>query len=78
MCHWRRVQNVYQRCGHVENMPEEMIECGSSRCKFSAYHPPTCQPPSCTKTCLQYRTYPEHYTLNKNAFCRACTAAGYR
>ncbi|KAL1681011.1 NADP-dependent oxidoreductase domain-containing protein [Schizophyllum commune] len=57
MCHWRRVQNVYQRCGHVENM----IECGSSRCKFSAYHPPTCQPPSCTKTCLQYRTYPEHY-----------------
>ncbi|KAL1746464.1 hypothetical protein HDZ31DRAFT_34062 [Schizophyllum fasciatum] len=78
MCHWRRVQHVYQRCGHAVNLPEQLIECGSRNCKFSQFHPLTCVPPTCTRSCLQYRTYPESYTLTKASYCHACAAAGYR
>ncbi|KIJ69435.1 hypothetical protein HYDPIDRAFT_123921 [Hydnomerulius pinastri MD-312] len=53
MCHWRRVQNTYKRCGHVYDLPDEMIQCDNKFCKFSPMHPSTCVPPSCTNTCWQ-------------------------
>ncbi|TRM57161.1 hypothetical protein BD626DRAFT_225253 [Schizophyllum amplum] len=74
MCHWRRVRNVYLRCGHAENLPDQMIECGSRNCKFSPNHPPSCQPPRCTQTCAQYRLYPELYSPNIDGYCSECAA----
>ncbi|THH21457.1 hypothetical protein EW146_g100 [Bondarzewia mesenterica] len=54
MCHVRRVKNIYLHCGHAVELPEELIRCESVTCKFSAYHPPTCRPPTCKTTCWQY------------------------
>ncbi|KAL4067600.1 hypothetical protein J3A83DRAFT_3692940 [Scleroderma citrinum] len=63
MCHWRRVQNTYKRCGHVFDLPDEMVQCENRYCKFSAMHPSTCVPPKCIETCWQYRQFPQQYTV---------------
>ncbi|KAF8228968.1 hypothetical protein L208DRAFT_1288899, partial [Tricholoma matsutake] len=39
------------------------VRCTSANCKFSPYHDPNCKPPSCTKTCAQYRAYPEQHSM---------------
>ncbi|KAG1778344.1 hypothetical protein EV702DRAFT_1095817, partial [Suillus placidus] len=76
--YWRHVRNVYLRCGHTFNIPDESIVCDDSRCKFSPNHPATCLPPTCKSTCRQYRQYPQQYSPNINRFCPACEQAGYR
>ncbi|KAF8351608.1 hypothetical protein F5887DRAFT_938319, partial [Amanita rubescens] len=58
MCTWRRVRNLYKRCGHAVNLPDEEIKCSSATCKFSPAHPKECAPPMCTATCWQYRLFP--------------------
>ncbi|KAG2126816.1 hypothetical protein DEU56DRAFT_821789 [Suillus clintonianus] len=78
MCYWRRVRNVYLRCGHAINLPDQLITCENTRCKFSPNHPTTCGPPTCKQTCCQYRQYPQQYSPNINSFCPTCEAAGYR
>ncbi|KAJ7119133.1 hypothetical protein C8R44DRAFT_625743, partial [Mycena epipterygia] len=65
------VRNLYLRCGHAENL----VQCGSTHCKFSPNHPAGCVPPSCKRTCNQYHLYPEQYTPNVDGFCSACTRA---
>ncbi|TRM56997.1 hypothetical protein BD626DRAFT_412681 [Schizophyllum amplum] len=75
MCRFRRVRNVFLRCGHAESLPDQLIECESTTCKFSPNHPPTCRPPTCTKTCWQYRQYPEQYSPNIDRYCPACAVA---
>ncbi|KAL1755160.1 hypothetical protein FB107DRAFT_214238 [Schizophyllum commune] len=69
------VCHVYLLCGHVENMPDQLIMCTSRTCKFSPNHPSTCVPPECTRTCWQYRQYPEQYSPNLNAYCPTCSAS---
>ncbi|KAI5899097.1 uncharacterized protein SCHCODRAFT_02485815 [Schizophyllum commune H4-8] len=49
-------------CQHPSQHLPIQIECGSAQCKFSRYHPPGCMAPMCTRTCFQYRTYPESYS----------------
>ncbi|PVF99723.1 hypothetical protein CPB86DRAFT_665709, partial [Serendipita vermifera] len=58
MCIFRRVHRIYQICGH-EYDSEEMIDCHSPACKFSAYHQQG--PHDCRRTCLQYRQFPQSY-----------------
>ncbi|KAG2040325.1 hypothetical protein BDR03DRAFT_949643 [Suillus americanus] len=72
MCCWRHVRNVYLRCGHAFNLPDELITCDSSRCKFSPNHPATCLPPTCKQTCAQYRQYPQQYCKLAIAIPRRC------
>ncbi|KAK0464845.1 hypothetical protein IW261DRAFT_1163930 [Armillaria novae-zelandiae] len=54
MCRRRQVRNVYLRCGHAFNLPEEIIQCEESKCKFSLFHSSHCKPPVCLRTCWQY------------------------
>ncbi|OJA20032.1 hypothetical protein AZE42_04459 [Rhizopogon vesiculosus] len=61
MCSWRHVRNVYLRCGHALNLPDELIACDRPSCRFSPNHPRTCVPPICKETCLQYRQFPQQY-----------------
>ncbi|KAK0473935.1 hypothetical protein IW261DRAFT_663191 [Armillaria novae-zelandiae] len=61
MCRRRQVRNVYLKCGHGENLPEEIIPCEQSNCRFSPFHPANCRPPTCHQTCWQYRRFPEQY-----------------
>ncbi|KAL1746483.1 hypothetical protein HDZ31DRAFT_62154 [Schizophyllum fasciatum] len=74
MCRLRQVCNVYNRCGHAENMPDQLIQCEARNCKFSPNHPTSCKPPSCTKTCFQYRQYPEQFSPHIDAYCPKCAA----
>ncbi|KAF8803238.1 hypothetical protein BYT27DRAFT_7145257 [Phlegmacium glaucopus] len=69
MCRYRRVCNVYIQCGHIFQLPDELIMCHSQFCKFSANHSPTCVPPECTRKCLQSHQYPEQYSPNINGKC---------
>ncbi|KAJ6523957.1 hypothetical protein DFH09DRAFT_923862 [Mycena vulgaris] len=47
------VRNFYLRCGHAESLVSQVVQCGSTQCKFSPNHPAGCVPPSCTRTCAQ-------------------------
>ncbi|GAW03956.1 hypothetical protein F5879DRAFT_183868 [Lentinula edodes] len=76
MCRRRHVRNLYLKCGHAVNLPEQEISCENEHCKFSPFHPKNC--PNCTRTCWQYHQYPEQYTPQINSFCPACQAAGSR
>ncbi|THU90720.1 hypothetical protein K435DRAFT_968547, partial [Dendrothele bispora CBS 962.96] len=40
-------------------------------CKFSVRHPPDCGP-NCSRTCWQYRQFPEQYHPHLNSFCPGC------
>ncbi|SJK98985.1 uncharacterized protein ARMOST_02266 [Armillaria ostoyae] len=73
MCRRRQVVNVYIRCGHTINLPEEVIRCEQPNCKFSLFHPPSCRPPACLRTCWQYLRYPEQYTPRINKYCPSCS-----
>ncbi|KAF7441373.1 hypothetical protein PC9H_001723 [Pleurotus ostreatus] len=73
-----RVRNVYLKCGHSQTLPDQLNQCDSPRCKFSPYHPSSCQPPACTKTCIQYRGYPEQYSPNIDGLCPACLGGAKR
>ncbi|KZP16068.1 hypothetical protein FIBSPDRAFT_832157, partial [Athelia psychrophila] len=68
------VRNVYLKCGHAYNLVR-LIQCGSTHCKFSPAHPQSCGPPTCKKTCAQYRQYPQQYAPNINSFCPPCEEA---
>ncbi|KAJ7721488.1 hypothetical protein B0H16DRAFT_1602515 [Mycena metata] len=72
MCRWRHVRNLYLRCGHAENLPYIEIKCGSTTCKFSPNHPADCVPPKCSRTCNQYRLFPEQHTHSMDGVCTAC------
>ncbi|KAI6109837.1 hypothetical protein F5141DRAFT_810955 [Pisolithus sp. B1] len=76
MCHWRRVQNTYKICGHVYDMPDEMIQCDNRYCKFSSTHPGTCVPPGCTNSCWQYRQFPQQYNPKIDTLCPRCLRGG--
>ncbi|KIY46258.1 hypothetical protein FISHEDRAFT_47616 [Fistulina hepatica ATCC 64428] len=69
------VRNVFLRCGHAQNLPDQMIYCDSETCKFSPRHPPNCTPPKCRGTCWQYRQYPEQHSPNIDSVCPACARA---
>ncbi|KAK0460098.1 uncharacterized protein EV420DRAFT_250755 [Desarmillaria tabescens] len=58
-----RVRNVYLQCGHIINLPDKIIRCEESKCKFSLFHPANCKPPVCRRTCWQYLRYPEQYSM---------------
>ncbi|KAG1772650.1 hypothetical protein EDD22DRAFT_376551 [Suillus occidentalis] len=73
MCHWRRVRNTYNQCGHVFDLADEMIRCDDRYCKFSSSHPNTCVPPSCTTTCWQYRQFPQQFNRFIDSVCPGCT-----
>ncbi|KAK0203361.1 hypothetical protein DFS33DRAFT_1330506 [Desarmillaria ectypa] len=75
MCRRRQVRNVYTRCGHTVNLPEEIIWCEQLNCKFSLFHPASCKPPDCLRTCWQYLRYPEQYSPNINGYCPSCSQA---
>ncbi|PBK87995.1 hypothetical protein ARMGADRAFT_438654 [Armillaria gallica] len=72
MCHRRQVRNVYIRCDHAVNLPEEYIRCEQSNCKFSLFHPAKCKPPACLRICWQYRRFPEQYSPHIDSYCPAC------
>ncbi|KAF7775897.1 hypothetical protein Agabi119p4_4290 [Agaricus bisporus var. burnettii] len=72
MCYWRRVRNVYKRCGHAQNMQDEEIKCDLMKCRFSPAHPAECQPPICKETCWQYRQYPQQYSPHIDRLCPDC------
>ncbi|KAG7449435.1 uncharacterized protein BT62DRAFT_945712 [Guyanagaster necrorhizus] len=72
MCYYRQVRNIYTRCGHGVTDPDEEIRCNLVNCKFSTTHPRHCRPPACTKTCWQYRQYPQQYSPNINGYCPQC------
>ncbi|KAF9018508.1 hypothetical protein BDZ89DRAFT_1210186, partial [Hymenopellis radicata] len=69
-----RVRNLYTKCGHGETLPDEMIYCENSKCRFSPFHPAACKPPNCLKTCQQYKTFPQQYNPHIDAFCAYCVA----
>ncbi|PBK79051.1 hypothetical protein ARMGADRAFT_951421, partial [Armillaria gallica] len=71
----RSVRNVYLRCGHAINLPEEIVRCEDSNCKFSLFHSESCTPPTCLQTCWQYHRYPEQYSPNINGYCPTCYQA---
>ncbi|KAJ8595829.1 hypothetical protein M405DRAFT_279210 [Rhizopogon salebrosus TDB-379] len=77
MCYFRRVRNVYTRCGHAVNLHDELIVCDSPRCRFSPNHPSTCVLPVCRQTCCQYRQYPQQYSPNIDRACPDCEARRY-
>ncbi|KAJ8077769.1 hypothetical protein PM082_002202 [Marasmius tenuissimus] len=70
MCRRRFVRNIYTQCGHALNLPEKIISCSSSRCKFSPEHPPDCY--DCKKTCWQYHQFPEQYSPHIDGSCPDC------
>ncbi|KAF9043703.1 hypothetical protein BDZ89DRAFT_1008650 [Hymenopellis radicata] len=72
MCCLRQVRNVYTKCGHGVTLPDEMINCENSKCRWSPFHPATCTPPNCLRTCKQYKTFPQQYSPQIDAFCPAC------
>ncbi|PBK91100.1 hypothetical protein ARMGADRAFT_1166657 [Armillaria gallica] len=72
MCRRRHVRNVYLRCGHTVNLPEEIIRCEKANCKFSLFHPASCKPLVCLRTCWQYLRYPEQYSPNIYGYCPSC------
>ncbi|KAJ3824307.1 hypothetical protein EV361DRAFT_552289 [Lentinula raphanica] len=76
MCRRRHVRNVYNKCGHAVNLPEEEVPCENEHCKFSPFHPKVCA--NCTKTCWQYHQYPEQYSPQIDSFCPSCQATGLR
>ncbi|KAK0494416.1 hypothetical protein EDD18DRAFT_1174090 [Armillaria luteobubalina] len=73
MCRRRHVRNVYLRCGHTVNLPEDIIQCKETHCKFSLFHPASCRPPVCQRTCWQYLRYPEQYSPHICGYCPSCT-----
>ncbi|KAK0489725.1 hypothetical protein EDD18DRAFT_577349 [Armillaria luteobubalina] len=72
MCRRRHVRNVYLRCGHTINLPEQIVRCEESNCRFSLFHPQDCRPPTCLRTCWQYLRYPEQYSPNISRYCPSC------
>ncbi|KAF8076607.1 hypothetical protein FPV67DRAFT_423778 [Lyophyllum atratum] len=65
MCYWRRVRNVYKKCGHGVTLPDEEIRCDLVNCKFSPAHPKDCRPPQCLQTCWQYtHSNTRHTSIN--------------
>ncbi|PAV21263.1 hypothetical protein PNOK_0389000 [Pyrrhoderma noxium] len=72
MCCWRKVRNVYARCGHSIKLPDEHIDCYSPTCRFSVAHPPTCGPPKCLDSCWQYHQYPQQYAPQIDDWCPDC------
>ncbi|KAF8803019.1 hypothetical protein BYT27DRAFT_6748074 [Phlegmacium glaucopus] len=70
-----RVCNIYLRCGHRIQQPDEHILCASPRCKFSPNHSPLCTPPACTQTCTQFRRSPEQYSPHIDRMCPYCERA---
>ncbi|PBK64016.1 hypothetical protein ARMSODRAFT_893518, partial [Armillaria solidipes] len=48
------------------------IRCEQSTCRFSLFHPASCKPPACLKTCWQYRRYPEQYSPHIDSYCPSC------
>ncbi|KAF9009699.1 hypothetical protein BDQ17DRAFT_1300625 [Cyathus striatus] len=78
MCRLRQVCNVYTQCGHAQPLPDEVIQCDNPNCKFSTTHPATCVPPQCTRTCWQYRQYPEQYSPHIDRLCPACSGGARR
>lgn len=77
MCHWRRVRNTYNQCGHVFDLADEMIRCDDRYCKFSSSHPSTCVPPACTTTCWQYRQFPQQFNRFIDSVCPGCPHPGH-
>ncbi|KAK0193093.1 hypothetical protein F5146DRAFT_1042881 [Armillaria mellea] len=75
MCRRRHVRNFYLRCRHAIDLPEEIIRCDQSDCKFSLFHPATCKPPVCSQTCWQYLRFPEQYSPNIDGYCPFCSQA---
>ncbi|KAF6758375.1 hypothetical protein DFP72DRAFT_173661 [Ephemerocybe angulata] len=69
MCRWRQVCFVFQKCGCAIQQPDEEVLCDSPNCKFSPFHPKSCQLPACRKTCTQQRGYPQQHTVTVNAVC---------
>ncbi|PBK91109.1 hypothetical protein ARMGADRAFT_1111058 [Armillaria gallica] len=72
MCRRRQVRNIYTRCGHAYTLPEEYIQCEQSNCKFSLFHPASCKPPACLRTCW-HRRFPEQYSPHIDSYCPACS-----
>ncbi|KAK0220556.1 hypothetical protein IW262DRAFT_1034650 [Armillaria fumosa] len=72
MCRRRHVRNIYVRCGHAFNLPEEIIQCEQSKCKFSLFHSAGCKPPICLRTCWQYLRYPEQHSPHIGSYCPFC------
>ncbi|KAF8914500.1 hypothetical protein CPB85DRAFT_1412300 [Mucidula mucida] len=70
-----RVRNVYTKCGHGVTLVCRLLQtiyCENSKCRWSPFHPTTCKPPSCLKTCQQYKTFPQQYSPQIDAFCPTC------
>ncbi|KAF8062508.1 hypothetical protein FPV67DRAFT_275564 [Lyophyllum atratum] len=51
MC-YREVHCTRHSCGHETPHGERRMDCGSSRCRYSANHSAHCG--TCTKTCKQW------------------------
>ncbi|KAF9057996.1 hypothetical protein BJ165DRAFT_1521324 [Panaeolus papilionaceus] len=73
MCYWRRVRNIYKKCGHGVTLPDEEIKCDLVNCKFSPAHPNDCNPPQCTQSCWQYRQFPQQYSPHIDKACPQCS-----
>ncbi|RDX53937.1 hypothetical protein OH76DRAFT_1399108 [Lentinus brumalis] len=77
MCCRRQVRTLYKRCNHGVTSPDELIQCFGTKCIFSPNHPRSCTGAECKKRCWQYRSAPQQYTEEKQAYCPNCVAAGY-
>ncbi|KAF8995420.1 hypothetical protein BDZ89DRAFT_1084774, partial [Hymenopellis radicata] len=78
MCRLRQVLNVYTKCGHGISLPDELIRCESRHCRFSLFHPTSCKPPQCRRTCAQFKKFPEQYSPHINSYCPACLDSSTR
>ncbi|KAG5735447.1 hypothetical protein E4T56_gene12851 [Termitomyces sp. T112] len=74
MCRRRHVAHNYTLCGHIIQQAETIVVCYSRYCKFSPSHPSECLSPQCTRTCAQYRGWPEQYSLRIDTLCPNCLA----
>ncbi|KZT33021.1 hypothetical protein SISSUDRAFT_993506 [Sistotremastrum suecicum HHB10207 ss-3] len=54
------------------NLTRAQLQCDNRYCKFSTTHPADCVPPNCTRTCWQYRQYPQIYQPQINGHCPNC------
>ncbi|KAE9408976.1 hypothetical protein BT96DRAFT_985298 [Gymnopus androsaceus JB14] len=62
------VRNMYLKCGHAVNLPEQEVSCENVRCKFSPFIPPI----------VPIAPGPAGNNPNINSFCPSCQALGYR
>ncbi|KAK0489693.1 hypothetical protein EDD18DRAFT_1189046 [Armillaria luteobubalina] len=72
MCHLA-VLEIFTSDVAIVSTSLKTLSNEETHCKFSLFHPASCRPPVCQRTCWQYLHYPEQYSPHICGYCPSCT-----